>query len=139
MSLSSLDHCSIRTAKLDETRDFYVDALGMADSDRPDFPFPGNWLYVGGRAVLHLVGIDPDDPSGLEDYLGAVDVAELDGSGAVDHLAFRAERADELTGRLDQLGIAYREREVPGMDLFQIFLEDPNGVTIELNYFAADA
>jgi catechol 2,3-dioxygenase-like lactoylglutathione lyase family enzyme len=67
MSLSSLDHCSIRTIKLDQTRDFYVDVLGMADGDRPDFPFPGNWLYVDGRAVLHLVGVDPDDPSRLEE------------------------------------------------------------------------
>ena len=139
MSLSSLDHCSIRTAKLAPTRDFYVDVLGMTDGDRPDFPFPGNWLYVDDRAVLHLVGIDPDDPSGLEEYLGAVDLDDLDGSGAVDHLAFRADRPDELMGRLDRLGVAYRERKVPDMDLFQIFLEDPNGVTIELNYFAADA
>jgi len=139
MSLSSLDHCSIRTAKLAPTRDFYVDVLGMTDGDRPDFPFPGNWLYVDDRAVLHLVGIDPDDPSGLEEYLGAVDLDDLDGSGAVDHLAFRADRPDELMGRLNRLGVAYRERKVPDMDLFQIFLEDPNGVTIELNYFAADA
>ena len=135
MSLSSLDHCSIRTAKLDRTREFYVDVLGMIDGDRPDFPFPGSWLYVDGRAVLHLVGIDPDDPSGLEEYLGAVDLAELDGSGAVDHLAFRADEPAELQGRLDRLGVDYRERKVPTMDLFQIFLEDPNGVTIELNYF----
>ncbi len=137
MSLSSLDHCSIRTAKLDQTRDFYVDVLGMADGDRPDFPFPGNWLYVDGHPVLHLVGIDADDPSGLDEYLGTVDIAELDGSGAVDHLAFRAERPDELKRLLDRLGVAYREREVPGMGLFQIFLEDPNRVTIELKYFAA--
>ncbi len=139
MSLSSLDHCSIRTAKLDQTRDFYVDVLGMADGERPDFPFPGNWLYVDGRAVLHLFGVDPDDPSGLEEYLGAIDVAELDGSGAVDHIAFRADHPGELIGRLDRLAIAYRERKVPDMDLFQVFLEDPNGVTIELNYFAAGA
>ena len=139
MSLSSLDHCSIRTAKLVETRDFYVEALGMDDGDRPDFPFPGNWLYVEGHAVVHLVGIDPDDPSGLEEYLGAVDLDDLDGSGAVDHLAFRAKRSADLTARLDRLGVAYRERKVPDMDLFQIFLEDPNGVTIELNYFGADA
>lgn len=137
MSLSSLDHCSIRTAKLDQTRDFFVDVLGMADGERPDFPFPGNWLYVDGHPALHLVGIDADDPSGLDEYLGAVDIAELDGSGAVDHLAFRAERPDELKRLLDRLGVAYREREVPGLGLFQIFLEDPNRVTIELNYFAA--
>ncbi|GIS89541.1 MAG: hypothetical protein CM1200mP18_22510 [Gammaproteobacteria bacterium] len=40
MSLSSLDHCSIQTVKLKETRDFYVNILGMVDGDRPDFPFP---------------------------------------------------------------------------------------------------
>ena len=28
MSLNSLDHCSIRTVKLQQTRDFYVDMLG---------------------------------------------------------------------------------------------------------------
>ena len=40
MSLSSLDHCSIQTVKLKETRDFYVNILGMVDGDRPDFRFP---------------------------------------------------------------------------------------------------
>jgi len=139
MSLSSLDHCSIRTAKLGETRNFYVEALGMEDGDRPDFPFPGNWLYVDGHAVVHLVGIDPDDPSGLIEYLGDVDLDELDGSGAVDHLAFRAEEPDKLKRHLEKLGVDYRDRKVPDMDLFQIFLEDPNGVTIELNYFGVNA
>ena len=137
MALTSLDHCSIRTAKLDETRDFYVDVLGMEDGDRPNFPFPGNWLYVDGHAAVHLVGVDPDDPTGLEEYLGAVDVAELDGSGAFDHLAFRAEDPGRLSERLKRLDVPYRERKVPNMDLFQIFLEDPNGITVELNYFGA--
>ena len=137
MALTSLDHCSIRTAKLDETRGFYVDVLGMEDGDRPNFPFPGNWLYVDGHAAVHLVGVDPDDPTGLEEYLGAVDVAELDGSGAFDHLAFRAEDPGRLIERLKRLDVPYRERKVPNMDLFQIFLEDPNGITVELNYFGA--
>ena len=96
MALSSLDHCAIRTAKLAETRAFYVDVLGLRDGDRPDFPFPGNWLYVEGVAVVHLVGIDPDDPSGLEDYLGPIALDELQGSGAVDHIAFRAGDATGL-------------------------------------------
>ena len=135
MALTSLDHCSIRTVKLEETRDFYVDVLGMQDGERPNFPFPGSWLYVDGRAVVHLVGVDLDDPKGLEDYLGAVDVAALDGSGAFDHVAFRAEDPKTLMKRLDGLEVPYRERKVPDMDLFQIFVEDPNGITVELNYF----
>jgi catechol 2,3-dioxygenase-like lactoylglutathione lyase family enzyme len=139
MSLSSLDHCSIRTVKLAETRDFFVDILGMADGDRPTFPFPGNWLYVDGRAVVHLVGVDPDDPSGLEQYLGGkVDAESLDGSGAFDHIAFRAKDAGPLIARLKEKGYPYFERQVPSMNLHQVFVEDPNGITIELNYWAED-
>ena len=139
MSLSSLDHCSIRTVKLDATRDFYVDILGMDDGDRPDFPFPGNWLYVDGVAVVHLVGVDPDDPSGLQPYLGGDISAEaLDGSGAFDHIAFRAKEPEILIQRLKDKGYPFRERQVPSMDLFQVFVEDPNGITVELNYWAED-
>ncbi|MBT4906086.1 MAG: glyoxalase [Rhodospirillaceae bacterium] len=140
MSLSTLDHCSIRTVKLDETRDFYVDILGMTDGDRPDFDFPGNWLYVDGKPVVHLVGVDPDDPSGLIEYLGGdVDASKLDGSGgsgAFDHVAFRAKNPEMLIARLEDRGVRFRERKVPDLDLFQIFIEDPNGITVELNYFA---
>ncbi|MEK9899307.1 MAG: VOC family protein [Alphaproteobacteria bacterium] len=140
MTLSSLDHCSIRTVKLEETRDFYVDLLGMIDGERPDFDFPGNWLYVDGRPVIHLVGVDPDDPSGLIAYLGGdVDAAKLDGSGgsgAFDHVAFRAREPEKLMALLKARNIGFRERKVPDLDLFQIFIEDPNGITVELNYFA---
>ena len=140
MSLSTLDHCSIRTVKLDETRDFYVDLLGMVDGDRPDFDFPGNWLYVDGKPVVHLVGVDPDDPSGLIEYLGGdIDASVLDGSGgsgAFDHVAFRAKDPETLMAKLEAKGVRFRERKVPDLDLFQIFIEDPNGITVELNYFA---
>ena len=139
MSLSSLDHCSIRTVKLKETRDFYVDILGMDDGDRPEFPFPGNWLYVDGVAVVHLVGVDPDDPSGLQQYLGGdISAESLDGSGAFDHIAFRAKDPEVLIQRLKDKGYPFRERQVPSMDLFQVFVEDPNGITVELNYWAED-
>ncbi len=139
MSLDLLDHCSIRTVKLAETRDFYVEILGMKDGDRPDFDFPGNWLYIDGRAVVHLVGVDPDDPSGLEAYLGgSVDPETLHGSGAFDHLAFRAKDPETLIAHLKENGVAYRERQVSSMDLYQIFLEDPNGITVELNYWGVE-
>ena len=140
MTLSSLDHCSIRAVKLKETHDFYKDLLGMIDGERPDFDFPGNWLYVDGRPVIHLVGVDPDDPSGLIAYLGGdVDAAKLDGSGgsgAFDHVAFRAREPEKLMALPKARNIGFRERKVPDLDLFQIFIEDPNGITVELNYFA---
>ena len=107
--------------------------------DRPDFDFPGHWLYVEGKPVVHLVGVDPDDASGLQEYLGGpIDAQSLQGSGAFDHVAFRAKDPERLIARLKDKGYAYRERKVPDLDLFQIFIEDPNGITVELNYWAAD-
>lgn len=139
MPVRTLDHCSIRTVKLEASREFYVDVLGMDVGDRPDFPFPGVWLYVNGRTVVHLVGVDPNDPSGLMEYLGGeIDPAALDGSGSFDHIAFRATDAPRQIERLMKNNIAYRERQVPNMDLYQLFVDDPNGITVELNYFAAE-
>ena len=139
MLINSLDHCSIRTAKLQETRDFFVDILGLEDGERPDFPFPGAWLYTDTRAVIHLIGVDPADPSELQRYIGGEIRAEaLQGSGAFDHIAFRANDPSVLIDRLNKTDYTYRERQVPNMNLFQIFVEDPNGITIELNYWGED-
>ena len=136
MLINSLDHCAIRTTKLQETRDFFVDILGLEDGERPDFPFPGAWLYTDSTAVIHLIGVDPDDPSGLQRYVGGeISTEALQGSGAFDHIAFRANDPSVLTERLKQADYEYRERQVPNMNLFQIFVEDPNGITIELNYW----
>ena len=136
MLINSLDHCAIRTTKLQETRDFFVDILGLEDGERPDFPFPDAWLYTDSTAVIHLIGVDPDDPSGLQRYVGGeISTEALQGSGAFDHIAFRANDPSVLTERLKQADYEYRERQVPNMNLFQIFVEDPNGITIELNYW----
>ncbi len=139
----SLNHISIRTLDLEATRRFYVDALGLAIGPRPEFPFPGLWLYQGpptayANAAVHVIGIDPKDASGLEQYLGGRDAASLRGSGAVDHVAFFA---TDLTGTLSRLrrqGVPHREREVPGLGLHQVFVDDPNGVVVELNFPAAE-
>ena len=133
--LTGLEHYAIRTTKLEETKNFYVDLLGLIDGARPHFPFPGHWLYLGDHALVHLFAIDPKNPEGLNDYLGEVDASNLTGSGAVDHLAFRAENPKELRNRIQKFGAKYRDRKVPDLDLYQVFLEDPNGITIELNYF----
>lgn len=137
MPLTQLDHCSIRTAQLEQTRIFYVDVLGLTVGPRPDFPFPGVWLYRGEQAVVHVIGIDPDDASGLQDYLGDRGADASGGTGTIDHIAFTATDIAEMRARLTAASVEFREREVPRMALRQIFVVDPNGVTLELNY--ADA
>ena len=85
---------------------------------------------------MHLISADPNKPGGLEEYLGKAEGDKtLLGSGSVDHLAFRATDANALKQRLEDQNIAFTEREVPNMQLFQIFAKDPNNITIEINYY----
>lgn len=123
MGLERMDHYTVRTTQLERTRDFYVDVLGLVDGDRPAFTFPGNWLYLGEFPVIHLIGLDPDTES-------------PEGSGAVDHIAFRAADLAGMHARLADLGVDFRDRQVPGQGLKQVFVEDPNGIVIELNFSA---
>lgn len=137
MGLDKLDHCSVRTTDIERTRDFYVDVLGLVDGARPDFHFPGYWLYLDEQPVIHIIGIDPDEAEGMKDPLGnALD--DLSGSGSVDHIAFRASDLEGMHARLKKLGLKWHDRSLPDFGLHQVFVEDPNGITIELNYDAAE-
>ena len=133
MPIEKLDHYSIRTADLDATRQFYTNVLGFEVGPRPNFPFPGVWLYQGGTAVVHVIGIDPEDSTGLQDYLGDREMGGS-GSGNIDHVAFVGSDIDGMRSRITEAGLPFRERQVPAMTLKQLFVEDPSGVTIELNF-----
>lgn len=143
MPIGKLAHFSIRTADIDASRRFYVEVCGFKEGFRPPFKFPGLWLYRGGDeadfGVVHIIGIDRDDPDGLNDYLGDKAEDSLHGSAAVDHLAFLATDLVEMHRRLNAAGLEFRERTVPSLGLHQVFVEDPSGVTIELNFPAAEA
>lgn len=142
MAIDRLAHFSVRTTDLDASRRFYTEGLGFSEGYRPPFEFPGVWLYRGGDesdfGIVHLVGVDPDDPEGLKAYLGDKPVDSLSGSGAVDHLAFIASGLGDFTERLKRLDLSFRERTVPSLGLHQLFVEDPSGITIELNFDARE-
>lgn len=133
MAIERLDHYSIRTTDVETTRKFYTEVLGLEVGPRPNFPFPGVWLYQGGIAVVHVVGIDPNATGGLQDYLGDRG-AGGDGTGSIDHVAFLGRDFEAMRARFQGAAVPFRERKVPNMDLMQIFVDDPNGVTIELNF-----
>ena len=137
MPLNRLDHYSIRTEHLAETERFYTDVLGLTAGPRPTFPFPGVWLYNGDVAVVHVVGIDRNDPEGLKAYLGDKAMDSTPGTGTIDHIAFTGSDVEAMRARFRGVGIPFRDRAVPSLNLEQVFLEDPNGVTIELNFSGA--
>jgi catechol 2,3-dioxygenase-like lactoylglutathione lyase family enzyme len=122
MSVGVLDHFNIRTRKLSDTVRFYEDILGLAKGDRPNFAFPGAWMYSEGKPVVHLVDISPTEEQQKPD------------SGVVHHVAFASR---DFAGMKRRLQSEFDVRQVPGGELWQIFVNDPNGVMIELNYDAA--
>jgi catechol 2,3-dioxygenase-like lactoylglutathione lyase family enzyme len=139
----TLNHFSIRTLDLEACERFYCGLLGLVSGPRPPFPFPGLWLYAGdtaqwSNAAVHIISIDRNDPEGLKQYLGDRDEASLQGTGSVDHLAFFATGLAEMLARLQAQAVPYRERTVPLLGLHQVFVDDPNGVVIELNYPTAE-
>ena len=137
MGLAQLGHYAVRTDDLAASRRFYVEGLGLRVGYRPPFGFSGLWLYLGddeaGFGVVHLIGADPSDA--LADYLGAGG----DGGGWVDHIAFLAADWPAMRDRCERLGLDYVQRTVPALGLHQVFLRDPSGVTVELNFPASEA
>ena len=119
MQLGSLDHVNVRTAKVAEMRAWYVRVLGMVDGDRPNFPFPGAWLYTGNYPVVHLVGVK-DDPANSDPKL--------------EHFAFAATGLTSFKEKLEALGEKYDVRVVPGLGIVQFNIWDPDGNHIHIDF-----
>ncbi len=137
MALTQLEHFLIQSPNIDATRDWYVKVLGMRDGPHPDFGFPVHWLYVGDVPVLHLTQGGKDVPEDRLRYLGQQSQA-TEGTGVIDHVAFRATGLAAMIAHLKNLGVAFKERRVDDQGLYQLFLFDPQGVKVELNFDAAE-
>ena len=138
MGLQHLEHFLIQCADIEATRDWYVNVLGMREGEHPDFKFPVCWLYLGGKDVIHITEGGKNVSENRKRYLGQQSEA-LAGSGVIDHLAFRCSGLTEMMERLKSAKVAFTQRQVDDQGLFQLFLLDPNGIKIELNFANAEA
>ena len=138
MALKTFEHVLILADDVDKTKDFYVDILGLEVGYRPDFPFKGYWLYLKENkkaACIHLAMRKQD--TGQDYYIGKKDDVKS-GSGAIDHVAFIADDIEGMKSKLDKISMEYTHRKVPGFPLEQLFIDDPDGVKVELNYATSD-
>src|SRR5258708_38696869 len=142
MTVTKLAHYAIRTADLETSRRFYTEVMGLRVGYRPPFPFPGIWLYLqedqSTSAIVHIIGVDPDDPKGHEGYWGIGSSKPRSGTGSFDHTAFLATDWLQMRTRCQTHRVDYVERSVPELGLHQVFLHDPSGITLELNYPAVE-
>lgn len=123
MPALGLNHYNIRAGQplIGRVRDFYVDVIGLHEGWRPPFDFPGHWLYAGDAAVVHLV-----------ETAAAQETAPA--PTALDHVAFTCTDIDAFESKLTSLGVGYRKAGVPGAPVQQLFLKDPAGNGVELNF-----
>ena len=138
MPLSHIEHFLVQTADMEKTRDWYVRVLGMRVGPNPDFKFPVCWLYIGDKDVVHVTEGGGNVSENRTKYVGQQSEA-LSGSGVVDHIAFRATGLRETIEHLRSLGVEFRQRQVNDQGLYQLFLFDPNGIKIELNFAREEA
>ncbi|MBZ0139711.1 MAG: VOC family protein [Pseudorhodoplanes sp.] len=137
MPLAFMEHFLLQAEDIEATKDWYVNVLGFRVGPHPDFKFPVYWLYLGDRDVLHLTQGGARVTENRMKYLGQESQA-VRGSGVIDHVAFRATGLEEMVGHLDRMAITYKERRVNDQGLYQLFLFDPNGVKVELNFSASE-
>ncbi|MBT5433269.1 MAG: glyoxalase [Rhodospirillaceae bacterium] len=118
MAVQGVDHINICTADLDQCKAFYCGILGLEEGWRPPFGSPGAWLYGGGSPLVHVSLTDE----------------ARNGESAVDHIAFAVKGYDEMRGKFDALGMEVDAYDVPDTPAKQLFVTDPDGVSVELNF-----
>ena len=139
MPLSHIEHFLVAADDIDATRDWYARVLGMRSGPHPDFGFPVHWMYLGDTDVVHIGPSAKSADENQKKYLGRTSQDQGAGTGAIDHIAFRASGLRAMLEHLKREKIDFTRRRASGQALFQLFFYDPNGIKIELNYDAAEA
>lgn len=115
-----LDHATINTADVDGTVEFFGTYLGLRPGFRPDFGFPGAWLYPhdDDYPIVHLIGVAEANAIG----------------GNFDHIAFRGEDLPAYVAKLRANEQPFKMMAVTETTLSQVHHYDPNGVKIEVTF-----
>ena len=132
MPVTALNHYLIVSNNLERSKKFYQEVLGLDVAERPDFGFPGYWLKTGDNICVHLASQEPNEIR--DQFLLKKHPKGTNGSGSVDHIAFLAQDPEGVRNRIQKNKVEMHFRSFPDAKLFQIFLKDPNDVTIELNF-----
>ena len=119
----SINHIQLVAEKdlVIQLRDFYCDVIGLTEGFRPPFDRFGFWLYIEDKDVLHL--ITPKENDGRSSQ-----------KSSFDHVAFKTSNYQGVLKKLQSLSISFEEKPIPGMTAHQIFLRDPAGNRVELNF-----
>jgi catechol 2,3-dioxygenase-like lactoylglutathione lyase family enzyme len=131
MKVNALDHVNIITPDLDGTARFYAEVFDLDRRDAPPPLTPDNaqWMHDdAGRAIMHINSVDCPRTYERDVMPGP--------TGSIHHVALNCSGYDDVVTRLDARGMRYQTNLVASIGLRQVFTMDPNGVLLELNFFA---
>jgi len=119
MPVTGINHVNIRTTDLAASARFYTEVLDFKFREGPQVSGQQpNWLYdKGGRPIIHLRILAPDS----------------DSTGPIDHVALDCEGLPSVIERLKARGVEFKVAE-PRPDLTIVFVKDPHGLMLELNF-----
>lgn len=121
--IKQLAHICIRSLDLIETENFYIGALGMEKG----FEFIregklfGFYLKFGNDTFLEVFQGDPGEV------------------GNINHLAIEVDDIDKLLTQIQSKGYTTGEKRLGADHSWQAWLEDPNGIRIELHQYTEES
>lgn len=120
-----VNHVSRICEDAEASRKFYMDIVGATMLNRPNFPSPGYWLWLG-NVQLHLI-------QGAHAKQEAAHAAGIP-TGNVNHYSFEVYDFDAVEAKLKKIAYPFKKNRVPegGNVIHQLFLQDPDGHYIEI-------
>ncbi|MHA4810762.1 VOC family protein [Flavitalea flava] len=118
-----IDHTTLRTARLEENRDFLLSIFDLVEGPRPELiaaNMRGHWLYHKNAPLIHLIE-SHDKPEVQKGYTVE----------AIDHTAFFMEDYDGFKSKLESLHIPYTPMELKDIGERRIFIRTPTGILLE--------
>lgn len=117
MKVQELNHVAVYVTDVRRSADFYQKVLKLETMARPAFDFPGAWFRLGSHQELHLIG-DRGEP-----------YPEINRNN---HFALRVDDIDAWQKHLGAAGVTFLKKKLRPDGAWQIFVNDPDGHTIEL-------
>ena len=147
VTIRRLDHCNVLTPDLSGTVAFYTELLEMKAGPPPSGDMSRTvWIYDDeGAPILHVQSVDPAEPETrfadirkrLGDLIDRLNMDRLKDTGSIEHVALQCAGYERVKKRCEDRGVPLRTNLVQRTGLRQIFIKDPNGVILELNFPAA--
>ncbi len=114
-----IDHVTIRTRAISQTRDFFVDLFDLAEGSRPQAiqRIPGVWLYANDKPLVHIIG----------SFGGSAEPQ----AEAIDHVGLKLEGYAEFRKKLEARNIAYSTMDLAEIQERRLFFRAPGGPLLE--------